>query len=89
MGRNEHFTRALITSAAQGLRPQCSDSGTGAVWLSEDTAERAEAAQLCVGCPALAECAAAATARRETFGTWGGRDFVASVKSTLKSSTRA
>ena len=64
------FTRALIALVDLGLRPHCSDPGTSGLWLSEDAAERAEAAQLCVGCPVLVECGQAAEARGERFGTW-------------------
>ncbi|HEY6686909.1 MAG TPA: WhiB family transcriptional regulator [Propionibacteriaceae bacterium] len=44
------------------------------LWLSEHDADRAEAAILCVGCPVQLECWAAAAARDERFGVWGGID---------------
>jgi hypothetical protein len=31
----ERLNVALITTASQGLRPHCSDSGTGDLWISE------------------------------------------------------
>ena len=68
------FTRALVDLAARGLRTHCSDAETHHLWLSEEAHERAVAARLCRGCPALTECGEAAEARRERFGVWGGRD---------------
>ena len=47
------LTRALITIAAKGERTHCSDSETHHLWLSEHEPERAEAAKLCRGCPAI------------------------------------
>lgn len=70
----DKLTRALIAAAADGLRPHCSDAGTGGLWLSEIQSERSEAAKLCRGCVVIVECGAAADARQEKFGTWGGRD---------------
>jgi len=65
--------RALVSQAARGWRPACSDPNDRR-WLSEHKAERDEAARLCTGCAVLAECAAAADEQRETFGVWGGVD---------------
>lgn len=44
------------------------------LWTSDSKRDRDEAAGLCVslGCPILAECRAAAAARKERFGVWGG-----------------
>jgi Transcription factor WhiB len=70
----DKLTRAILEAAASGLRPHCSDVGTGGLWLSDHEAERAEAAKLCVGCPVIEPCGQAATARRERFGVWGGVD---------------
>jgi Transcription factor WhiB len=69
----DRLTRALITAAAAGQRPNCSDAGSW-LWLSEDPADRAEAALRCRGCPVFEPCGTAAEARQEKFGTWGGRD---------------
>jgi hypothetical protein len=66
--------RALLNLTSRDLRPHCSDAGTGGLWLSDLEAERAEAVKLCVGCPVILECGAAATARGEYFGTWGDID---------------
>jgi hypothetical protein len=71
----EQLTAALINAAAQGLRTPCSEPDTHHYWLSEDPAERKKAARWCRGCPVLHDCGAAAAARREAFGVWGGRDF--------------
>jgi hypothetical protein len=69
----DRLTRALLDAAAEGLRPHCGDASSW-MWLSEDAADRAEAALRCHGCPVYVECGAAAEARQEKFGTWGGRD---------------
>jgi hypothetical protein len=58
----ERFNIALITTASQGLRPHCSDAGTGDLWISEHPADRAEAALLCAGCPVFDPCGDAAEA---------------------------
>jgi Transcription factor WhiB len=71
---SERFTKALIDLAAAGLRTPCGDLATGHLWLSEINAERAQAAILCHGCPVQLECWAAAVARDERFGVWGGVD---------------
>ncbi len=50
-------------------------------WTSDDAAERAWAAAVCVGldCGVLEACAAAAAGRKEAFGVWAGRDRTATV----------
>jgi hypothetical protein len=68
----ERLNVALITTASQGLRPHCSDSGTGDLWISEQSADRAEAALLCHGCPLLQPCDE--VGQHQRFGVWGGRD---------------
>jgi hypothetical protein len=73
------LVKALVNAASQGLRTHCSDAGSE-LWLSESEAERAHAARLCIGCPVLAECGAAATANGERWGVWGGKDFTRSSK---------
>jgi hypothetical protein len=74
LAETEHFTRALINLAAQGLRTHCSDPGTSELWLSEHKAERREAAKLCRGCPVIEQCGRAAEARDEKFGVWAAVD---------------
>jgi Transcription factor WhiB len=71
----DRLTRSLLDAAAAGLRPNCSDPPSRHLWLPEDPAERREATRLCGGCVVLTQCAEAATARRERFGVWGGRDM--------------
>jgi Transcription factor WhiB len=71
---SERLIKALVDLAARGLRTHCSDPGTSELWLSESEAERAEAAQLCSGCPVFGPCGEAAEANRERFGVWAGRD---------------
>ena len=68
------FLEVLVDLGAQGLRTHCSDPGGRHLWLSEDLAERAEAARLCIGFPVQLECWDVAVARRETWGVWGGVD---------------
>jgi hypothetical protein len=46
----------LIDAAARGQRPRCGDAETSYMWLSEDPAERAQAALMCSGCPILQPC---------------------------------
>jgi len=43
-------------------------------WYGDTPAERAEAAQRCIGCPVLNVCASAADEAGERWGVWGGRD---------------
>jgi hypothetical protein len=71
----ERFNIALITIASNGLRPHCSDAGTGDLWISEHPAGRAEAALLCTGCPVFDPCGKAADADPPTWGVWASRDF--------------
>ena len=71
----DRFNTALIALAVQGERVRCSDPETHYMWLSEDEAERKQAARWCAGCPVLAECDTAARANRERFGVWGGVDL--------------
>ncbi len=44
-------------------------------WLSEDDAEKADAAAMCMSCPVLAECSDLAGELKPTFGVWAGRDM--------------
>jgi hypothetical protein len=67
------LTCALINIAAQGLRTHCSDPTLSELWISEHQPDRAEAAQLCIGCPIIIECGEAADERGERY-VWGGID---------------
>jgi hypothetical protein len=70
----DRLTKALIDTAALGLRHNCGDPETAHMWLSESETERAQAARLCNGCPVSLECWGAAVARDEKFGVWSGID---------------
>lgn len=71
----EALTAALVDLLDVGLRPVCAEPGGHELWCSEDPDDRATAAAWCLrGCPILAECEAAATAARESFGVWAGVD---------------
>jgi hypothetical protein len=76
-GRHETdaLTRALISTAAAGLRPHCSDPSLSELWVSDHPGERQEAAKLCRHCPVEVECRTAADARDERWHVWGGRDY--------------
>ncbi len=74
--RPGHRYRHLLDLAAQhalnGEQTPCAaDPGP---WLSDDTTERARAADDCHRCPIRAECVAATAEIRPTFGVWGGKD---------------
>jgi hypothetical protein len=68
------FNRALITMAARGERPRCSDPIDHQLWTSEDQQDRDIATAWCTGCQVLAICHQAADERDERWGVWGGRD---------------
>jgi len=70
----EQLTRALVGLATEGRRPRCGEPGGHAMWLSDDPADRAQAARWCAGCPVLAGCGAAADEHDERFGVFGGVD---------------
>jgi hypothetical protein len=44
-------------------------------FTSDDPFDRAEAAEVCGGCPIADACLAGARARGEQWHVWGGRDF--------------
>jgi Transcription factor WhiB len=71
---SERLTQSLINLAARGLHTHCSYPETSYLWLSEHPAERADATQLCHGCPVIMECWAASVARDERWGVWAGID---------------
>lgn len=62
----------LITAADRGQTVPCA-SGDG--WLSDDPAERLDAAQECARCPFITQCLDLAEAAGVSFGIFGGRDF--------------
>jgi hypothetical protein len=64
---------ALVDLAHDNSSPRCTQID-GAMWTSEDVADRDAASALCLGCPVLGLCAAAADSRDERWGVWGGRD---------------
>lgn len=70
----EQLTRALVDLATRGQRPRCGEPGTHDYWLSDDPAERRQAATWCAGCPVLELCGEDAEAQDERFGVWGGQD---------------
>jgi hypothetical protein len=72
---SERFTLALVNLAARGERTHCSDAGTSTLWVSDFEAERAQPARLCVGCPVIVECGAAADELGEKWYVWGGKDY--------------
>jgi Transcription factor WhiB len=72
---SDRLTVALLTIAAAGLRAHCSDHETHHYWTSESEQERKLAVRACHHCPVLQPCLEAATANRESFGVFGGRDF--------------
>jgi hypothetical protein len=72
--QGDRLTRALLDAAVDGQRPNCSDAGSW-MWLSEDPAERREAARRCHRCVVFVQCGEAAEARREAFGVWAGKDY--------------
>ncbi len=72
---------ALLELADHGQRTPCQSSRRRDRWTSDDAAERAWAAAVCLtlGCPVLTECGAAADQQDERFGVWGGRDRTAAT----------
>ncbi len=70
----EQLTRAMVSLAAHGRRPRCGEPGGHELWLSDDAADRAQAARWCAGCPVLDECGAAADEHDEKHGVWAGVD---------------
>jgi hypothetical protein len=70
----DRLQRAIDVIAAQGLRHHCADEEVSYLWISEHPAERQLAIKLCRGCPILTVCDQTASARRESWGVWGGKD---------------
>lgn len=72
MTAHEALSLAPADALEAGLRIPCAEGGDG--WISDDAAERADAAGRCDGCPCLTECAEAADSTVEKFGVWGRVD---------------
>lgn len=68
MTAREALTAALDRALDAGLRIPCAGREE---WTSNDLDVLTTAAAECDGCPALAECAAAAEG--ESWGAWGGQ----------------
>lgn len=68
----DRLSLLLADAADRGETVPCA-SGDG--WLSEDPAERLDAAQECGRCPFTGQCLALAVAAGVTHGVWGGKDF--------------
>ncbi len=67
---------AMLLDAAhdEGLEQPCQIHDPD-LWFAESPADLERAKQLCSGCPVRTECLAAALARRESCGVWGGEIF--------------
>ena len=74
MTATNELNRALLSLAAAGNWPRCSDPITRELWTAEHAAERALAVKWCKGCKILQLCAEAAAERDERWGVWGGVD---------------
>jgi hypothetical protein len=74
MTATDELNRALLSLAAAGDRPRCSDPITRELWTAEHAAHRAIAVKWCKRCPVLVLCRQAAEERNEQFGVWGGVD---------------
>lgn len=70
----EALDAALVTMAAEGLRPRCAEHTDRNLWTSEDADDRDEAARLCGPCPVLELCGAAADEERDVHTVRGGID---------------
>jgi len=75
MSAAEVLGQALLEVADQGRATPCQGRRRDR-WTSDDAADRAWAASVCVtlACPVLEECAAAADEHDEKFGVFGGTD---------------
>src|SRR5215218_5034178 len=74
MTATDGLNRALLSFAAAGDRPRCSDPITRELWTAEFAAHRAIAVKWCKRCPVLVLCRQAAEERDERFGVCGGVD---------------
>jgi WhiB family redox-sensing transcriptional regulator len=64
----------LDTAPGAGLDLPCRANNPD-LWFADAPAELEQAKSLCASCPVLTECLAAALARREPWGVWGGEIF--------------
>lgn len=56
-------------------RPELPCNRDPDLWFADDPADLERAKALCAGCPIRRECLAAALARAEPCGVWGGAIF--------------
>ena len=75
---SDTLTTALLNLAARGERPRCSDPVSSEMWLSEDQADRKQAARMCRGCPVTDPCRE--VGQFSTFGVFGGVDTTRRVR---------
>ena len=68
----QRLTYALEAAEHRGDRVPCQDRHE---WLSDDAADRADAAHACTRCAVTALCHAAALDKRPSFGVWAGIDW--------------
>ena len=64
----------LDTAPGAGLDLPCRANNPD-LWFADAPAELEQAKSLCTSCPVRTECLAAALARREPWGVWGGEIF--------------
>jgi hypothetical protein len=60
--------------APNGAGPNCAGTDTE-TWFSTNLADVAWCLRICAACPIRQECLAAALARDEQWGIWGGQQF--------------
>jgi len=86
MSAAEVLGQALLEVAEQGRATPCQGRRRDR-WTSDDAADRAWAASVCVtlACPVLEQCAALADERDERHHVWGGTDRTAPSASRRKS----
>lgn len=70
---HDQLAHAVADLADQNRSTPCQGED-GALWLSETTDDRLEAARRCAPCPLLDICDTTARVARERWGVWGGRD---------------
>lgn len=69
-----HVAMRLDVALDGGLEVPCRTHDPD-LWFAESPADLERAKKFCHGCPVRAECFAAALARREFCGVWGGEIF--------------
>jgi WhiB family redox-sensing transcriptional regulator len=65
----------LDVAPAAGLDLPCRSGDNPDLWFADTPADLEQAKRLCVDCPVRSECLAAALARQEPWGVWGGEIF--------------